>query len=521
MAYEFEGFTLDPAQVELTAQDGRIPLEPKCYDLLLFLVENRDRVVTKDEIFDQVWPGVFVSEASISSTLKQLRRALGDDGSAQRFIRTVRGKGFRFVAPTVKRGAERPATVLLPDPIAPPEPIRQGGRPVLAVLPFSLIHSDPSQSAIAEGVPAELISALSRLRAVKVIARASTFRFDPASLDFNEIHARLGAAYALTGSVELLGPRLTVTAELTDTRSHRVVWSEVYSGSLDEIFVTRQEIVRAVCSAVEMHIPLNEAESLERVPTENLDAWGHYHLGIRHLFRFRQSGHEIARHHMEEAIARDPSFARAYSALAYAELEHYNLFFTDDPQRSLSRGTELAERATQLDPLDPFCNLVLGRANWISGDVDSARGWVDRSVALNPNYAFGHYELGKFNAITCDGVVADQHASTAMSLSPIDPHIAGMISSRSLAAFVRNDPEAALKYADLSVQATNPHLYVYVVAAAVYSAFGAKDRADHAVEKIGQSYKGFYKERFWTLFTLRDADRHAAMVRALDQIGLR
>lgn len=520
MRYEIGDFILDTDRVELTSRDTVVPLEPKIYDLLNFLISNRDRVVSKDEIFDHVWPGVFVSEASISAAVKQLRKALGDDGEAQRFVRTVRGKGFRFVAEVSEQMHSKLAAIVAA--AAPIELSTDGASspPVVAVLPFKLIRSEEAHGAIAEGIPIELISALSRLRSVRVIARGSTFQFNPDSLDLDGIRSRLGAWYVLSGSVELVAKRLFLTAELTDTRTRRVIWSDTFSGPLDDIFLIRQSLVSEVCAAIELRIPLNEAEALAHVPSENLDAWGHYHIGIRHLFRFNGADNDLARHHMQRAIALDPGFARAHAGLSYAELEDYNLFYGGDRQDSWTSGQSMAERGADLDPFDPFCNLALGRAKWMSGRLDEAIGWVDRSVALNPNYAFGHYNLGKLNAIACVGNEADQFAASAMSLSPIDPHMQSMLSTRALAGYVAENEDNALLYAGLSLRAPNPHLYVRVIAAAIYAYYDRADLAQHAAQDIGQSYEGFTKDHFQTLFTLKDAQKDQALVAAISKLGL-
>ncbi len=517
MRYRFDGFVLDTDRVELSRNGSVIPTEPKTFDLLHFLLENRDRVVSKDEIFDHIWPGVFVSDASISSALKQVRQAVNDSGEAQAVIRTVRGKGFRFVADLEPaEGSLAPAVSAVPQP----QMTRRDGPPTIAVLPFVRLASNATHDALADALPAEIISALSRLRSLRVIARGSSFRFDATKLDHEGIRQRLGVDYLLSGSIELSGNRLTVVPELSETNAGHIVWGDRFSGPLDEIFSVRQSIVRQVCNAVEMAVPIHEADRLAEAPTEDLTAWGHYHVGLRNLLWNRGTQNDLATLHLRKALALDPRFARAHAALAFAELEAHNFETNADGAANRIQGMELAEKAVDLDPQDPFCNLVLSRAHWVSRDLEGAIGWAGRSVELNHNYAFGHYELGKFNAIACLGGDAETYAATAMSLSPLDPNVSGMLSARALAAYVRGDMQQALQFADASMRAPNRHLFVCGMAAAIYTTQGKLPKAERAVARAAGWNSDFTLARFEQLFTLKDQDKHQELVRAFRQLGL-
>ncbi len=513
MEYAFDGFVLDSARLELRHRGTPVHLEPKSFTLLLYLVENADRVVPRDEILDHVWPGVFVTDASLSGAIAQIRRALGDSGEAQQVIRTVRGKGFHFAAALTHTA---PAKVAAPVNA----PAAQTGPPVIAVLPFSLIGTNDTHAAIAEAIPTELIAALSRLRAIKVIARGSSFRFASGTADHADILRQLGATYALAGTVELDTRRLSITSELIDTRSNQIVWSDRFSGAMDDIFAIRQSIVEAVTGAVELHVPLNESALLAKTPSENLDAWGLYHLGIRHLYRFNASDNERAAGFFQAALDQDPGFARAVAGLSYTEFETYNLWSEGRQTRHLSQALALAEQAVDLDAHDPFCNLVLGRAKWIAEDMNGALAWVDRAIKLNPNYAFAHYNSGKLNAISCEGAVADHRVQAAMALSPLDPHLQSMLSARAMAAFVRDDAEAALAFADQSVRAPNAHLFVCVIAAALHDIHGNTERAESVRQQIARLGSRFSEDHFWSLFKLTDPARNDRFKAAVDRLAL-
>ncbi|MEM1151212.1 MAG: winged helix-turn-helix domain-containing protein [Pseudomonadota bacterium] len=520
MRYVFGEFVLDLERVELTRTGAVVSMEPKAFDLLAYLVSNRDRVVSKDDILDHVWSGLFVSDASISTAIKQVRRTLGDDGGKQSFVKTVWGKGFRFVALVHEPSASPTTHAACRDPRPERRDPGPGAAPVLAVLPFTLLHSEGVHSAIAEAIPIELIAALSRSRGVRVIARGSSFRFDPARHDLDEIRARVGADYVLSGSVDLTANRLVVALELADSRSHAIVWSDAFDGPLDDLFEIRRRTVREVCTAIELRLPLHESEALSRVPTEALDAWGHYHIGLRHLYRINAADVERARHHMEQAIALDPGFARAHAGLSFAVSEVYNLFYGIDRDESLALTVEAAERGCDLDPNDPFCNLVLGRARWYAEDLDGAMAWTDRAILLDPNHAFARYNAGKLSAIACKGNVAEDLAASAMTLSPLDPHMQSILSARGLAGFVAHDKERATEHAAASLSAPNPHLYVKLFAGAILKHYGYEPEARRAVDGIDQAYSGFSKDHFRSLFTLRDTERNSALLEALSDLEI-
>jgi len=275
MIYRFAQFELDLARAELRAGGEPCPLEPQVFALLAMLVEHRERLVSRDELIEKVWDGRIVTDAAIASRVKSARQALGDDGQSQRFIRTVHGKGFRFVA-EVK--AIRDGTV--PDAGAAPMVL---ARPSIAVLPFRMLGDPGRHEAIADALPHDLILELSRLRWLFVTARGSSFRFRDADADVREIGRLLGVRYCLSGSTELAGNTLTVTVELVDTRDANVVWADRYSGALDDVHRMREEIRARVVAALELQIPLHEAHLARLTVTENHDAWTAFHLGLQHM----------------------------------------------------------------------------------------------------------------------------------------------------------------------------------------------------------------------------------------------
>lgn len=323
MIYRFEEHELDLDKVELRTGGVTAPLEPQVFALLAFLVEQRDRLVTKDEIVEKIWNGRIVSDSAIASRVKSARQALGDDGRAQRFIRTAHGLGFRFVAEVIEVSAAPRVEIVAehaPAPtlqaVAEPET-----RPTLAVLPFRLVGAAGPYGAIAEALPQDLITALSRLRWLFVIARASSFRFHSSDADIAKVRDAFNVRYCLTGVVEVLGTSVAVSVELSDTTDNGLIWSERFRTDVDGVHETRDRIVRDVLAALELQIPLNEAKRARLKPPEHLDAWSAYHLGLQHMYRFNKEDNILATHLFERAAKLDPGFARAYAGLSFTHFQ--------------------------------------------------------------------------------------------------------------------------------------------------------------------------------------------------------
>ena len=520
MQYSFGPFVIDCDRFELTSDGAALPMEPKNFQLLRFLIENRDRVATREEIFEAVWPGVTVSDASLSTAVRQIRKTLGDDAQTQSFIRTVRGEGLRFVA-SVEKSQERTGVARSGEELdGEPAAALRGGRPVIAVLPFVLLQTNDRHQAIAEAIPGELIATLSRLRWIKVIARASSFQFSRPNVDIDLIRTRLNASYGLSGTVDLQGRNLTVNVELIDTHSHQIVWSDRYSSPLDGVFALREEIAREVANALELRLPLHEAERLTHLPSENLDAWGHYHLGVRHMNHYRKADNLIAEGHFKQAIALDPQFARAHAALSYTEFQNCFQMFGQDLSHHRELALKHAEQAVTLDELDPFGSLTLGRAKWLFGDVENGVGWIDRSLNLNPNYAFGFYNSGLFNTVLGNSEIADTHVDTARDLSPLDPHMQSMMAIRALIAFLDDDLTAAAAHIENAVRAPNLHLYVYTIAAVVYDSLNKPERVRSCMDLIRKQNAVFTKEDVLGYYDLRAPRAKAKFAMALEAVGL-
>ncbi|HEX6866120.1 MAG TPA: winged helix-turn-helix domain-containing protein, partial [Caulobacteraceae bacterium] len=425
MIYRFGDYSLDARRHELRRGGETVPIEPQVMALLRLLIDNRDRLVTRDEIIESVWNGRIVSEAAISSRIKSARQAIGDDGAAQRLIRTMPKLGFRFVGEVEAPVEPRAAVAEAPDEAHEP-----AARPSIAVLPFETLGAAGPLAGLGEALPHDLIAALSRLRWLFVIARGSSFQFRGERARAETVRAALNVDYLLSGTVETAGARMIVTVELCDTRTGGVVWGERFSGPLESVHEVREQILEAVIGALELQITLNEATRARLAAPANLDAWSAYHLGLHQMYRFSPDGTARAQALFEQAIAREPTFARAHAALSFTHFENAFLSFADDAGQAADQARRFAEQGLDHDPLDPFCNLVMGRVYWLGGDLEASLPWLDRAVRLNPNYAQGKYSRAWAESLMGQADTARADVDGALRLSPVDPLAYGMLGVR-------------------------------------------------------------------------------------------
>jgi len=479
MIYRFGPFELDLTKFELRASGEPCPLEPQVFALLAFLVEHRERLVSKDEIVEKVWDGRIVTDSAVASRVKSARKALGDDGKAQRYIRTIHGQGFRFVA---EGRAERHE----PRVLATTDLGRQGSaqaqslitvvdspsRPSIAVLPFGLIGEADPYATIADALPHDLITELSRLRWLFVIARGSSFRLRAPNPDLGEIGRLLSVRYCLWGTVEVTGHHLAVTTQLVDTRAGGIVWAERYTGSIDDVHAVRTEIRSRILAALEIQIPLHEAARARLTVTENLDAWSAYHLGLQHMYRFNRKDNAVAAELFGRAVAQDPAFARAHAGLSFVHFQTAFMRYTDDIAGEIALARSYAERGLNLDPLDPFVNFTMGRSFWLEGDLERSLAWLERATSLSPNYAQGIYARAWTETLTGRGLEGRGQVDLAMRLSPLDPLYYAMLGTRAFTHMVQGEDTDAAHWAERAARSPGAHVLIAMIAAVAHALAG-------------------------------------------------
>jgi TolB-like protein/DNA-binding winged helix-turn-helix (wHTH) protein len=526
MIYQFGPYELDLATFELRAGGKIYNLEPQVFALMALLVENHDRLVSKEEIIDKVWDGRVVSDAAVASRVKSARRALGDDGKSQRFIRTFHRKGFRFVenvkvsrAAAAFSAAEADIVTVAGGAGAAGQRLDQTSRPSLAVLPFRLFGDGGRYAALAVALPAELITEFSRLRWLFVTARRSSFRLCTSDTEYCDIGRLLRVRYCLSGAIELADRGVAVSVELVDTADGGIVWADRFSGRIDDVHAIRNDIRSRVLTALEIQIPIHEANLARVGEAENLDAWSAYHLGLSHMYRFNRVDNAAATALFQRAVVLDPYFARAHAGLSFIHFQTAFMRYTDDIAGEAGRARRFAERGLELDPLDPFVNFTMGRTYWLEGDLESSLGWLERSTAINPNYAQGIYARAWTEALAARAQEGRLHVDSAMRLSPLDPLYYAMLGTRALIHMAVGEDAEGADWAERAARSPGAHVLIAMIAAAAHALNGDAARAALWAANVRERNAVLSREDFCRSFPMKSDVMRVRVLRALGQLG--
>lgn len=525
--YRFRDFLLDLDAYELRRGDDVVHIEPRVFDLLRFFVANAGRVLTRDEIIAEVWHGRFVSDAAVSTAIKAVRKALGDSGTEQTYIRTVRGRGFQFVPDALEmisstvqmaeraapeRSGEAKEDERSASPLAAP--------PRIAVLPLFPLTMDDELRVLGDAISQEVILELSRLHWLFVIARGSSFQFRGQELDLPKAGAILGANYFVSGTIVRSGKDCLITIELCQTDSGNVIWADSIATASGELMHMRSKLAARIVGALEPRIQLNESMMAAKVPTEQLGAWAAYHRGLWHMYRFNLHDNTAASSLFSRAIALDPSFARAHAGLSFTHFQSALIGYSPDVDTEKRKARQYADRSMELDPLDPFVNLTMGRVEWISGNLEESLGWMERSISLSPNYAFAIYNSALVGTLLGDGETNEIRVAKAMALSPIDPLGYAMLATRALTYAVRGDFPTAAKWANRAVRAPNAHIQIFAIAAFSNELAGDAQHAQALINHVRILNPGFTSADFLKSFPLPPGRVRSQVAQSLARLGL-
>ena len=516
MKYTFGDFTLDTELGELSQAGQVVQVEPRAFALLWHLLSNANRLVTKDELIAAIWGGRIVTDAAISTLVKTVRRTVGGDGKSQRLIRTVHGRGFRFVG---SLSQSMPATTKTEDRRPVEKAPIQTTRPSIAVLPFRGVGDMQGWEAMADAVPAELISSLSRLKWLRVLARGSTFRFRDPVPDMAVIRTDLGATYCLAGNVEIMGRRVSITAELSDTRDGEVIWSEEFSGNIDDIHQIRTDLVRLICSGLELHVNIHETERARLRPPDSLDAWSLYHFGLHHMYRFTAKDNSIAAEYLAKSTHLDPGFARAFAARSFTAFQAAFVGYGNDRAVHVDNARRFAEKCLEIDRLDPFGNFNFGRSFWLNGDHDSGQAYLERSIGLSPSFAHGLYARSHADMIAGQGARAIESAKDAIALSPLDPFLYAMYQAKALGHLHLGEKDQACRDTDTGAREPGAHYIVTAIASAVNMVSGRERQAQYWRDKTLTRRPDASIAQFFAAIPLRDPGVKTDIHRALTELG--
>lgn len=521
MRIDLGAVTIDDASRELTRAGAPAHVEPQVFDLIIYLVRNRDRVVSKDELVDEIWAGRAISDATLASCVKSARRALGDDGQAQSMIRTLQRRGFRYVGPAGPDAAEETAAST-PESVA----IMLGGGesaelaagaadldltppagPSIAVLPFDALDGSAEPSVLASGLRADITTRLARTRSLFVTGRDSAARFRLKDSSPAAIGAALGVRYLLHGALMQSSDRFRLNVALTATETGYEVWAETFDRSLDDLFAVQDEICDLVVSGVEGGVALKERQAAALRPIASLDAWGAYHRATDLLFRYAPDARAEARRLLDRAAAADPGSARIAAAQSFLMWQEAFFETSGDRDGDARRALDLAEHAVALDPLDPLGRYALGRAARLIPDLDYSMEELRAAVTLNPSFAAAHYAYGsglKFLSRAEEGIVSVERARR---ISPYDPMMFSFMSLLAELNGLLGEAAASVKWAKRAARSPQTHYNILAIAAWCHWRAGETDAAQVYLAEVRRRRPGYSRAMFFRAFPYRAPER--------------
>jgi len=429
-------------------------LEPRAMEVLVYLASKAGTVVSRDELEREVWRGAMVGYDAVTSTVIKLRKALGDSARQPEFIATVPKRGYRLIAEVRTETADGPSSpaagadnsptgrlqaqtllrtfgivvaliaVFLTYWLNPPveesteETASEATPPSIMVLPFENLGNAGDGDAFADGVTEDIITDLSGLGGLRVIASHTAFTFKGKAVTAKTLGDELGVDYLLDGSIRRIDNQVRVNAQLVDAQTGYQRWAERYDREVSEVFALQDEVTSSIVAALALKLSNRETERLAQRATNNLDAYDHFQEGQRLVKISTRETHLQAQSAYRRAIEADPEYGRAYGALAFTLASSYRRGWSDMPTQMLDRALELAKTAVTLDDAIPQTYWALGYVHLMRREYDQAESAVRQAIDIAPNYADGYGLLALISNALGKPEAAIEFINRATELNP-------------------------------------------------------------------------------------------------------
>jgi TolB-like protein len=480
LRYLFEDYAFDTVRRELHRGADLVSVAPQAFDLLDYLIRNRERVVSKGDLIDAIWNGRSVSDAALTTRLNVARSAIGDTGEDQRLIKTLPRKGFRFVAPVVE--AEGTAGIVAADNLIAPA-LTLPNKPSIAVLPFTNLSGDPEQDYFADGMVDEITTALSRFKSLFVIARNSSFTYKGRAVDIKLVGRELGVRYVLEGSVRKAAGRVRISGQLIDAMTGANLWADRFEGDLSDVFALQDEVAVNVVSAIQPKLLQTEMELAARRPN-NLSA---YDLCLRaqHFQSWTRGGSTESLRLASRALEIDPRYGFAATLAAECHIRNARQGWAANPKAEIAEGFRLLRLALSIDGNATLALSMLGRATAsFSADFDTAREMVDRAVALNPNSFRAWEERGWTHLTMGQPEEAIRSFERRIRLSPFDPLLFATFAGMSIAFISLRRFDEAVSTARKAIRQNPLFPFTYRCLASALAHLAREEEAREAVATL-------------------------------------
>ena len=499
MRLAFGDCRLDLEKRELRRSNRPVHVRAKVYEVLRYLVLNRDRLITREELLAHAWPNINVSDATLSSCIRSVRQAIGDESRKPKFVRTLRGQGFRFIA----KVTETPETTDALERSANNNSQGQENGLSIAVLPFTNQNRDPRFDYLSDGLAEDVTTALSHFKAFTVIAQSSSFQFRRSEKSPAEIGEELDVSYVLDGNIRCNGSHYRASTHLTHVPTRQHIWAGRYDGEVDTLFSVQDDITKMIATNIKPEIDLAEIRrAAARAASGSLDAqetaWRARALLDRARTERKPELHTEGVALAEQAAELDPNCRQAWWTISFGNFLSAFARQGNDPEAYLRRSREAAEKLRALDRNDHSAYMSLGWISYIERDFERAMTNLQYAYDLNPNCTMTLMLMGVILTATGKPERGNEHLSRALRLSPRDLWLGFMLAARAFAYYAMGRYADGVEYVKRAIEREPVAPANHVILAACLAEIGDMEGAAEAVRKqreISATYLEEYLSR--------------------------
>jgi adenylate cyclase len=477
--YAFGNIRVEPAAHRVLRDGHELELEPKAYAVLLQFLAHPGELIKHDDLLERVWGHKYVTPATLSRVISQLRQKLGDEAAEPHYIQTVHGLGYRLIASVAAGNPADAAVARVAVPGPPRHADRDRERHSIAVLPFVNMSGEVENEYFSDGIAEEILSLLTKLPQLKVSSRTSSFFFKGKEADLQMIAAKLDVGTVLEGSVRRAGNRVRITAQLIDVASDSTLWAETYDRELRDVFAIQDDIAQSIVDALKVTLSPKERRAIQYVATADVQAYDDYLRGRKYFYAWNRRDSARAIEMYERAIARDPKYAAAWAGLSDAYVMRHR--FLDRNPDHITCAMDASERALQMDPDSAEAHASRGLALYISQRYKEAERQFETAMMLNPNLLEGCFMYG----MICSSLGNFEKAAwlylRAAEVSPTD-YLPLVYLSQAYSEMGRKDDERktrhrALELIERALGANPDDARARYMGAASFAALGEKAKA--------------------------------------------
>ncbi|MCK5813602.1 MAG: winged helix-turn-helix domain-containing protein [Cocleimonas sp.] len=531
MIYCLGDYEIHTKTHELLYKKNPKKTEPLIFKLLLFMLNNPDRLLSRDELIRVVWKSRIISDSTLNSAISATRQAIGDSIKTQKYIKTLSGHGYRFIGKAIKlKSTSLPSLPEIPSlsfPAYEKKPdktvtlIQMPDKPSIAVMNFTPITKSGKGELFGKILTMEINAHLARLPHFFVVASASSSRLEIFNLPPQTVAQQLGVRYLVYGNIIHDKKSLRVLVSLVDAIQNCEVWAQQYEKSQDDIFLIQNEISNSIIAMIDVSIEQSEIDRAFLLPSEDLSAWENYHRGFWHLGLTTSNDVNLAEYYFKRAITLDARFSRAYAGLSFLETSKIVLDLNHKKdQRYLDNALDHAHYCLSIESKEAMGYLSLGRAYMIAKRYPDALKIAKAGIRINNNYVYCQQLKAKIAALSSLDTVAKQSVITSHRLSPYDPHQFCLQSMYAISLIHQGKYETATNWSSRAAHDHKAFHITYVIAAFCHEIAGDSKQAQQFMQKALNTHPNYSIKRYQKLVAHTNDITNKRIVKALIKTGL-